>query len=57
MVLFCLPLAMFGYLYFANRSYIDELTASIAGILLLVGGGVLMVRRRAVASSHRSAEY
>ena len=42
-ILFCLPLVMFGYMAFANRSYLNILTSSFAGVLMLVGAGVLMV--------------
>jgi tight adherence protein B len=42
-ILFCLPIAMFGVMTFANRAYFHTLTSSTAGKLMLVGSGALMV--------------
>jgi tight adherence protein B len=42
-ILFCLPLAMFVYMAFANPTYLGELTSSFAGGLMLAVGGTLLV--------------
>lgn len=42
-ILFCLPIAMFCFMIFGNRAYFHTLTSSTAGMLMLIGSGVLMV--------------
>jgi tight adherence protein B len=42
-ILFCLPLVMFGYMLWANDSYITELTSSGIGIGVLIAGGSLLL--------------
>jgi tight adherence protein B len=41
-ILFCLPIAMFCLMAFANRAYFHTLTSSTAGKVMLVAGGALM---------------
>ena len=42
-ILFCLPIVMFGWMLWANDSYMTELTSSGVGIGVLVAGGTLLV--------------
>jgi tight adherence protein B len=42
-ILFCLPIAMFGYMAFANQTYFHTLTSSTAGVVMLIASGVLMI--------------
>jgi tight adherence protein B len=42
-ILFCLPIAMFCFMIFGNPAYFHTLTNSTAGVLMLIGSGVLMV--------------
>ncbi len=42
-ILFALPIVMFCFMAFANRTYFNTLTHSLAGDLMLVGAGTLMV--------------
>jgi tight adherence protein B len=42
-ILFCLPIVMFGWMLWANDSYMTELTSSGIGIGVLVAGGTLLL--------------
>jgi tight adherence protein B len=42
-ILLALPVLMFLFMVVVNPSYLSELTASLAGIILLITGGTLMV--------------
>jgi tight adherence protein B len=42
-ILFCLPIAMFGFIAFANRTYMSELTGTAGGKVVLAIAGALMI--------------
>jgi tight adherence protein B len=42
-ILFCLPIVMLFFMAFANRAYLNTLTSSMGGKLMLAGSGALMV--------------
>jgi tight adherence protein B len=42
-ILIALPLAIGGYLFLTDRSYLSPLFHTVLGILLLAGAGVLFV--------------
>ena len=42
-ILFCLPLGMFAFMSFSNPSYLDELSSTLAGNVMLIGGAALLV--------------
>ena len=42
-ILFCLPIAMFAFISVANEEYLEELTGTVGGIIVLGIAGAFMI--------------
>jgi tight adherence protein B len=42
-ILFCLPIAMLGFIAMVNKPYLEELTSTTGGLIVLAAAGVLMI--------------